>query len=176
MYYEDMIYNVKLRENVRDFVGDFYVKEMKAHHSNEQTKEQIAAISTYNLMSFGYVNRFVPEGQLDRQFTDIIKDLDIIFRPANNQDLFMVRLENFMVRLNLLFGKSLIDEMQEDFIDYLCAINPARKYLEDPFVLRDKITKKQEEAYRRKIEDVCDIYPFLWIVPFFSELFVASKS
>lgn len=172
MFYEDMTNQVALKDNVRKLIADFYNEELTGIMKTDELPKQLEAISTFNTISLAYINRNASPEVIDKQFYAIMTDLDIIFRQASDQDLFLVRLEGFLVRLNLLFGKEFMDEFTEDFINYLCSITPSRKYLHDPFV-ETKTTKKQEAHYRYRLTQLLNIHPYLWMVPFFTEAFVA---
>ena len=172
MFYEDMTNQVALKDNVRKLIADFYNEELTGIMKTDELPKQLEAISTFNTISLAYINRATTPENIDKQFYAIMVDLDIIFRQSSEQDLFLIRLEGFLVRLNILFGKEFMDEFTEDFINYLCSISPGRKYLHDPFVIT-KTTKKQEDHYRYRLTQLLTIHPYLWMVPFFAEAFVA---
>lgn len=174
MYYEDLLYRTKLKDEVREQLKRFYDIEHESTISSTQNKDQLTAISTYNLMRICYCKRNEGPELVDRHFKEVLDDLKFIFLPVNQEDLFITRLENFCVRLVLMFGMDVIKELEDDFISYLILIDPDKKYQSEPFKVT-KIHKKSQEQFEINLRKLCATFHYLWMLPFFSEFFM-SKS
>ena len=167
MWYEDQRNKHVTREEVRVQVIGFIMEQFKSPVVTEQHKEQIKAIALCNVARLTQIDRYQEDEDLDESFNDFIEDIVFRFSPVNNQDLFSVRLENFLLRLALMFGQDVIDEMVEDFKNHILSVHVASyKYKFLIFKM-----KRNDKRFKKNLDLLFEMFPFLWLIPYFAEAY-----
>ena len=181
MYYEDKGYRLELVSRLQAKVSSFFSKEFR----NDASKEQLTAISTYNLTNLAY-HRFDKYYYFEDFMVESNKAIKLLFTPVNEHDLTATRLEQLSITMITLFGKELVDELKQDLIEYILSVNPGKRF-DTKYNAVDitPITKTRAELkeiercnkdYEQYIKDLFVMYPALWLVPFLSEAFIADMS
>lgn len=167
MYYEDQRYKHAIKEEMRIQIIGFITTQYRSQYATEQHKEQIKSLSLCNVARLTQIDRYQDNEDLDDSFNDFIEDIVFRFTPVNTQDLFSVRLENFLLRLALMFGQEVIDEMIDDFKNHILSVhNASYKYKFLVFKM-----KRNDKRFKKNLDLLFEIFPFLWMIPYFAEIY-----
>lgn len=166
---------LEIRKSIKNMVRDFFSSEI-----NKDGKEQLMAISTFDLNNLAYIfptdKSFINQLQ---KFKDVLADW---FAVENNVNFLAVRLEslNFVIISN--FGLDIVKKMNEELIEYLINLKFSERDKTTSFLWKlvhiksfwkrkreIKEYNKMKQIYAEEIRDMFHSFPCLWLIPFLSE-------
>lgn len=166
---------LELRKGIKMMVTEFFAQEIEG-----SGKEQLMAISSFDLNNFAYI--FPTKESFITEFQNFKRLLTNWFGIENQENLLAIKLEVLNFKIISNFGLDIVKKIQNELIEYLLSLKLYERdkttsivwnlsYIRSSWKRKKQIKKYQRmrEVYETEIREMFEIYPCLWLIPFISE-------